>query len=71
VAAGTASAGTLTLAPEAVTEWKPIYGTVGPRSIVPARARIGGVVEQLLVTEGDEVAAGQRIATVRDEKLGF
>ena len=42
-----ASAGTLTLAPEAVTEWKPIYGTVAPRNDVPARARIGGVVEEL------------------------
>ncbi|MFO1143255.1 MAG: efflux RND transporter periplasmic adaptor subunit [Amaricoccus sp.] len=66
-----ASAGTLTLAPEAVTEWKPIYGTVAPRNEVPARARIGGVVEELLVTEGDKVAAGQRIAAVRDEKIGF
>ena len=71
LAAGAASAGTLTLAPEAVTEWKPIYGTVEPRNDVPARARIGGVVEELLVTEGDNVAAGHRIATIRDEKLGF
>ena len=69
--AGAASAGTVTLAPETLTEWKPIYGTVAPRNDVPARARIGGVIEALLVTEGDAVAAGQRIATVRDEKLGF
>ena len=71
LAAGAASAGTLMLAPETVTEWKPVHGTVEPRSNVPARARIGGVVEQLLVTEGDTVAAGQRIATVHDAKLGF
>ena len=71
LAGGPLSAGTLTLAPEAVTEWKPIYGTVAPRNDVPARARIGGVIEELLVTEGDAVTAGQRIATIRDEKLGF
>ncbi len=71
LAAGAASAGTLVLAPEAITEWKPIYGTVEPRNEVPARARIGGVIEELLVTEGDSVSAGQRIATVHDEKLGF
>jgi RND family efflux transporter MFP subunit len=71
LAAAPVAAGTLTLAPETVTEWKPIYGTVAPRNDVPARARIGGVVEELLVTEGDAVTAGQRIATIRDEKLGF
>lgn len=71
IAASAASAGNLTLAPEAITEWKPIYGTVAPRNDVPARARIGGVIETLLVTEGDTVTAGQRIATVKDEKLGF
>jgi len=65
------SAGTLTLAPEVLAEWKPIYGTVEPRNEVPARARIGGVIDELLVTEGDEVTAGQRIATIRDEKIGF
>jgi RND family efflux transporter MFP subunit len=69
--AGSASAGTLTLTPEAITEWKPIFGTVEPRSDVPARARIGGIVAELMVTEGDAVIAGQRIATVRDEKIGF
>ncbi|MBB5221871.1 RND family efflux transporter MFP subunit [Amaricoccus macauensis] len=71
LASGAASAGTLTLAPEAITEWKPIYGTVAPRTEVPARARIGGLIEELLVTEGDAVTAGQRIAMVRDDKIGF
>ena len=59
------------LAPEPITEWKPIYGTVEPRNEVPARARIGGLIDELLVTEGDDVTAGQRIATVHDEKIGF
>lgn len=71
LAAGPASAGTLVLTPETVTEWKPIYGTVAPRNEVPARARIGGIVAELLVTEGDTVTAGQRIATILDEKIGF
>jgi RND family efflux transporter MFP subunit len=71
LAAGSASAGTVTLAPETITEWKPIYGTVEPQNEVPARARIGGVIAELLVTEGDDVTAGQRIATVHDEKIGF
>ena len=42
-----------------------------PRNDVPVRARIGGLIDELLVTEGDSVTAGQRIATVRDEKIGF
>jgi RND family efflux transporter MFP subunit len=71
LAAGPVLAETVTLAPETITEWKPIYGTVEPRNEVPARARIGGVVDELLVTEGDDVTAGQRIATVHDEKIGF
>lgn len=71
LAADAASAGTLVLAPETVTEWKPIYGTVEPKNDVPARARIGGIVSELLVTEGEAVTAGQRIATILDEKIGF
>lgn len=71
LAAGSASAGSLMLAPETITEWKPVFGTVEPRSEAPARARIGGVIDTLLVTEGDMVTAGQPVATVRDEKLGF
>ncbi len=71
LAAGSVSAETLVLASETITEWKPVFGTVEPRSEAPARARIGGVIDALLVTEGDVVAAGQLVATVRDEKLGF
>ena len=57
--------------PVPVPEWKAVYGRVEARDTVPARARIGGVVVDLLVTEGDEVTAGQTIATVRDDKLDF
>lgn len=65
------AADTLTLDPLAVPEWKAVYGRVEARDLVPARARIGGTVIELLVTEGDMVEAGQRIAMVQDDKLAF
>ena len=71
LAAGAASAGTVTLAPTTVTEWKAVYGRVEARDKVPARARIGGVLVALEVSEGDTVQAGQKIATVRDDKIAF
>ncbi len=66
-----AAAETLTVAPEPVTEWKSVYGQVETRDRVPARARIGGTVVELMVTEGDRVTAGQRIAVITDTKLQF
>jgi RND family efflux transporter MFP subunit len=54
-----------------VTEWKSVYGTVEARETVPARARIGGIVQSLTVSEGDMVAAGQEIAVVHDDKIAF
>jgi multidrug efflux pump subunit AcrA (membrane-fusion protein) len=70
-AAGPALAGSLTLGPTPVTEWKAVYGRVEARDTVPARARIGGIVVELEVSEGDLVEAGEQIATVRDDKLAF
>lgn len=70
-AATPALADTVLLTPEPVVEWKPVYGRVEARDLVPARARIGGTLAELLVSEGDEVAAGARIAVVRDDKLAF
>ena len=61
----------VTLAPVAVTEWKAVYGTVEARDRSPARARIGGVLVELSVVEGDEVAAGQELARIVDDKLEF
>jgi RND family efflux transporter MFP subunit len=60
-----------TVAPVTVTEWKPVYGQVETRDRVPARARIGGTIVALEVTEGDAVAAGQRVAVIEDLKLSF
>ncbi len=71
LAAGLVQAGSLTVAPEQVTEWKSVYGVVETRDRVPARARIGGTIDTLGVTEGDRVEAGQQIARVEDDKFGF
>ena len=66
-----AIAGEVEIQPRPVTEWKAVYGRMEARDIVPARARIGGTVTELLVTEGDQVTPGERIAVVRDDKLAF
>ncbi len=71
LSAGMAFAGTVTLAPSKVTEWKAVYGRVEARDMIAARARIGGLIIELDVSEGDLVSAGQKIATVRDDKIAF
>ena len=69
--AGPLAAETLRVAPSSITEWKAVYGQVETRDRVPARARIGGTIVALDVTEGDLVAAGARIGRVEDDKLAF
>lgn len=71
LAALPAAAATLTLEPVEITEWKAVYGEVETRDRVPARARTGGTVVDLKVTEGDRVEAGQEIARIEDDKLTF
>jgi len=71
VFADPASAATVTLQPTPITEWKAVYGTIEARNTVAARARIGGTIVELDVTEGDSVRSGQKIAVVQDEKLAF
>lgn len=71
VLSGMAAAETLTLQPVSVTEWKAVHGSVETRDVAPARARIGGVVIELDVTEGDAVDEGQKIGLVRDDKISF
>lgn len=71
IIAGPAMAETITLEPLTVTEWKSVYGTVEARETVPARARIGGTVQSLSVSEGDLVTAGQEIAVIHDDKIAF
>ena len=61
----------VTVAPAAVTEWKAVYGRIEARDRIPARARIGGTLVELTVSEGATVAAGQPIARIVDAKLDF
>ena len=65
------AAETLRLDPVKVPEWKAVYGRVEARDSVSARARIGGTVVDLKVTEGDDVKAGDVIAVVKDDKIDF
>ena len=64
-------ADSVTLAPVSVPVWKAVYGQVEARNTMPARARIGGTLVSLTVTEGDMVTAGQIIGTLQDDKIGF
>jgi len=65
------SAEELPLAPTRIIDWKAVYGRIEARDRVPARARIGGTVTELTVSEGDVVTEGQPIATITDDKLAF
>jgi len=76
LAAGTlgaplAGAETLTVASRSVADEKAVFATVESVSVVPARGRIGGIVVQLNVREGDPVTSGQAIAAIGDEKLAL
>jgi len=68
---GPAQAEPLTLRWSTIPEMKAVYGTVEARDTIAARARIGGTVVELLVSEGDRVEQGAVLATVRDDKIAF
>jgi RND family efflux transporter MFP subunit len=65
------SAADYVVKPETVAETKAVFGQVESRTVVPARARIGGTLQSLSVEEGSEVEAGQVIALVVDDKLAL
>jgi RND family efflux transporter MFP subunit len=67
--AGAALPDPVTVVPVSVTDWKAVYGTVEARDRIPARARLGGTLVELLVIEGDMVTAGQDLARIVDDKL--
>jgi RND family efflux transporter MFP subunit len=56
---------------ETVVETKAVFGQVESRNIVPARARIGGTISSIAVTEGSEVTKGEVIAVVVDDKIAL
>lgn len=71
VAAGPALSETVTLTPVTLPEWKAVYGRIETKETIPARARIGGTIRSLFVSEGDTVSEGQEIAVVHDDKIEF
>jgi RND family efflux transporter MFP subunit len=66
-----AQAGSLTIQPTSIPELKAVYGQVEAKDSVLARARIGGTIIDLRVTEGDMVKAGDVVAVVKDDKIDF
>ena len=67
-ASGTARAADFTVRSVEVPELKGVFGEVKSRTVVPARARIGGTVRSVTVSEGDSVREGDEIALVVDDK---
>lgn len=65
------AAETMVLQPQEVTDWKAVFGRIEARDTIPARARLGGTLTEVTVTEGDIVQAGQPIARIEDQKLAF
>jgi RND family efflux transporter MFP subunit len=59
----------VTVARRMVDDRKAVIATVEPVHQVLARARIGGTITALSVKEGDQVATGDRVAVVVDQKL--
>lgn len=54
-----------------VDDVKPVDAVVATEHTTEARARIGGTLERLLVTENDMVRKGQVIAVVSDPRIGL
>lgn len=59
------------ISPITVPEMKAVFGQVETRRVVPARARIGGSIRAIRVSEGAEVKEGDILATVVDDKLAL
>ncbi len=54
-----------------ITQWKAVFGKIEARNTVPARARLGGTLTKIDVSEGSDVSEGQQIATIYDAKLAL
>ena len=67
----TASSAEFVVSPAVVNETKAVFGKVESRDSVPARARLGGTVREIRVDEGSEVAKGDVIAVIVDDKIAL
>ncbi|MCE5971943.1 efflux RND transporter periplasmic adaptor subunit [Sinirhodobacter sp. WL0062] len=65
------ASGPFVVTSEQVTDWKAVYGRVEAKDSIPARARLGGTLVELSVSEGDQVQAGQPLGRIVDEKITF
>lgn len=65
------TAGEFAVKATTISEMKAVFGQVESRIVVPARARIGGSIRELRISQGDEVKEGQAIAVVVDDKLAL
>jgi len=64
-------AGEFVVEPATIAEWKAVFGMVESRTITPARARLGGTIREIRISEGDEVAKGETVAIVVDDKIAL
>ncbi len=71
LAARSAVAAEFTVKATIVPEMKAVFGQVESRIVVLARARIGGSIRDLRISQGDEVKEGEAIAVVVDDKLAL
>jgi len=67
--AGPVAAQSFDVALTPVEDLKAVFATVESVDTVTARARIGGTIDGITIDEGDTVAAGALLGTVRDESL--
>jgi RND family efflux transporter MFP subunit len=54
-----------------VVEMKAVFGEVESRTVVPARARIGGTIREIRISEGSEIKEGDVIGVVVDDKIAL
>lgn len=66
-----AAAAEFVVTPTVIAEMKAVFGQVESRTVVPARARIGGTIRMIGVSEGSEVKEGDVIAIVVDDKIAL
>ncbi|MBN9062664.1 MAG: efflux RND transporter periplasmic adaptor subunit [Rhizobiales bacterium] len=71
LAAPAARSAEFTVKATIIPEMKAVFGQVESRIVVQARARIGGSIRELRVSQGDEVKEGQTVAVVVDDKLAL